>query len=495
MAVVNNSDSDDSNNFSKAIDNSQKKNNEELTDTDDETNLSSSAKTEEEIINKDMGSDTVNGGDVHVDRSAELDESGNDSESVNITNRKKQTNKSKKQNNFNDVDFLTCAERRSRRYNIRNTEGEMEKRRQDFIKRKQLKKKQRLEKEEIFREENKEMEFEQQKFNTYFNKTMRSTLHNPRQMETRSHMNNRIEKSYEQLQNYIDKEYSEANNNDNQPAENRHQNNGNNEEERNNEQKKGQNKWPEVTYIRYEPISEEKEEETFAITYECKGETIVEDWITIAYMEWLLGRVFIGNILKTARKAQSINPNCKHQKFKVPAGNSKNDQAPEEALMRFDSKNRPVKKIHYKQKQRKLCFGYSFANALYHTGLIGQSRIIADCADALVELDSDTQFNKLSRILKQKIKTIIPVSKEKELAGISLEKFLQNNIQCDIMLVIPKGNDGSVNHAVTIANGRIYDSTQEFPLKISKESFDFVCGDCGCQEIYKTKSFNILGNK
>ena len=48
---------------------------------------------------------------------------------------------------------------------------------------------------------------------------------------------------------------------------------------------------------------------------------------------------------KTARKAQSINPNCKHQKFKVPAGDSKSDQAPEEALMRADSKNRPVKKF------------------------------------------------------------------------------------------------------------------------------------------------------
>ena len=113
----------------------------------------------------------------------------------------------------------------------------------------------------------------------------------------------------------------------------------------------------------------------------------------------------------------------------------------------------------------------------------------------MVELDSNTQFNKLSRILKQKIKTITPVSKEQVLAGISIENFIKNNIQCDIMLVIPKGNDGSVNHAVMIANGRIYDSTQEFPLKISKESFDFVYGDCGCQEIYKTKSFNILGNK
>ena len=67
---------------------------------------------------------------------------------------------------------------------------------------------------------------------------MRSTLHNPRHMETRSHMNNRIKKSYEQLQHYIDKEYSEANNNNNQPTDTRHQINGNNVEGKNKDEKK-----------------------------------------------------------------------------------------------------------------------------------------------------------------------------------------------------------------------------------------------------------------
>ena len=56
-------------------------------------------------------------------------------------------------------------------------------------------------------------------------------------------------------------------------------------------------------------------------------------------------------------------------------------------------------------------------------------------------------------------------------------------------MVIPQGNDGSINHAVTVGNGMIFDSTQDYPLTITKESFDFICGDCGCCKIYKTKSF------
>ena len=60
------------------------------------------------------------------------------------------------------------------------------------------------------------MEFEQHKFNTYFNKTMRTTLFNTQQMETRYVINKRIEKSYKQLQSYIDLEYGATNDDNNQ---------------------------------------------------------------------------------------------------------------------------------------------------------------------------------------------------------------------------------------------------------------------------------------
>ena len=72
-----------------------------------------------------------------------------------------------------------------------------------------------------------------------------------------------------------------------------------------------------------------------------------------------------------------------------------------------------------------------------------------------------------------------------------VQEFIKFAGSQDLMMVIPQGNDGSISHAVTITDGMIFDSTQKFPLTMSKLSFDFVCGECGCHQIYMTKSFFI----
>ena len=52
------------------------------------------------------------------------------------------------------------------------------------------------------------------------------------------------------------------------------------------------------------------------------------------------------------------------------------------------------------------------------------------------------------------------------------------------------GKDAGVNHAVCVVDDLIFDSTQHFALKLCRESFDWICGDGGCEGIYFAIHFN-----
>ena len=121
-------------------------------------------------------------------------------------------------------------------------------------------------------------------------------------------------------------------------------------------------------------------EETFSVTTQVNGKTKETPLIRIQYLEWLFGRVFIANVLRHARRAMQLNPRCNHKKYAIPAGNAYDDKAPEETLIKKDSMKHPIKKIKYKQKECGLCFGYSFANALYQMGYKKESCRVANMA-------------------------------------------------------------------------------------------------------------------
>ena len=46
-------------------------------------------------------------------------------------------------------------------------------------------------------------------------------------------------------------------------------------------------------------------------------------------------------------------------------------------------------------------------------------------------------------------------------------------------VVIPRGYDMSVNHAVCVVDDLVFDSTQLKALCLFKETFDGICGDNG----------------
>ena len=57
-------------------------------------------------------------------------------------------------------------------------------------------------------------------------------------------------------------------------------------------------------------------------------------------------------------------------------------------------------------------------------------------------------------------------------------------------IVVPQGEDKSVGHAVCVVDDFIFDSTQKYVMKLTKESLDWICGEKGCFGIYFALRFD-----
>ena len=60
-------------------------------------------------------------------------------------------------------------------------------------------------------------------------------------------------------------------------------------------------------------------------------------------------------------------------------------------------------------------------------------------------------------------------------------------------IVIPLGNDGKVSHTFCVIDDLIFDSTQKFALQLCQKSINWICGDCGCYDIYLAMRFHENG--
>jgi hypothetical protein len=79
--------------------------------------------------------------------------------------------------------------------------------------------------------------------------------------------------------------------------------------------------------------------------------------------------------------------------------------------------------------------------------------------------------------------------KNENKTGITITDLVETKT-CFPTLVIPIGKDGSNNHAVVVIDDLIFDSTQEFALKLCRESLDWICGEGGIASINIAIRFN-----
>ena len=129
---------------------------------------------------------------------------------------------------------------------------------------------------------------------------------------------------------------------------------------------------------------------------------------------------------------------------------------------------------------------------------------IADEANKFKGKDSKAQIH----IVKGLMQKIIPILGKYQAFGTFHKKKVKKThmsthelIQVRTpypTLVIPKGKDKSVNHAICVINDLIFDSTQHLALKLSHSTLDWVCGEkeydskekVRCEDVYGALHFN-----
>ena len=79
--------------------------------------------------------------------------------------------------------------------------------------------------------------------------------------------------------------------------------------------------------------------------------------------------------------------------------------------------------------------------------------------------------------------------KKKNINKMSIDDLLNDKTEHPT-IVIPLGNDRKVSHAFCVIDDLIFDSTQKFALKLCQDSIDWICGDCGCMDIYVAVRFH-----
>jgi hypothetical protein len=80
-------------------------------------------------------------------------------------------------------------------------------------------------------------------------------------------------------------------------------------------------------------------------------------------------------------------------------------------------------------------------------------------------------------------------SKRRKMNRISLDELVLQNKTIFPTMVIPRTNDGSAGHAVAVVDDIIFDATQSHAMKLSRKSFEWICGKHGVGGIERALRF------
>ena len=151
-------------------------------------------------------------------------------------------------------------------------------------------------------------------------------------------------------------------------------------------------------------------------------------------------------------------------------------------------------KVNYKQGVHSQCLLKGLASALHYVGLKDGGSFISMKAPTFDGMDGEKCLKELMQLMQKGGKPIgrceIYNKKNGKNCMIRLSTIdLLNKLTIYPTVLVLVGNDGSVNHAVTVVDDLIFDSTQEFALKLTMESLNWICGPLGMKDIGKTYRF------
>ena len=168
----------------------------------------------------------------------------------------------------------------------------------------------------------------------------------------------------------------------------------------------------------------------------------------------------------------------------VPVGNSSTDDAPRQLLTDI--------KMQFPQKNKNTCLFSGLASALSYCKRKKEATSLVRRATKVEHLDMDSQIVEVKRFMISYLPSIgqsksfnIRASNHKRNV-LSLEELCANKTPF-VTIVIPQMKNGNQNHAFTVVDDLIFDSTQSHAMKLTKESIEWISEITGWEHTPSTK--------
>ncbi len=210
------------------------------------------------------------------------------------------------------------------------------------------------------------------------------------------------------------------------------------------------------------------------------GNEILSKEIAPSWVRFYFSAIFVELVM--------LSPN---QWFPVPVGNSRpvDEKAPANLLV-------TKVPIRYQQLDRDHCLLLGVASCLDYCGETEAAVKFSHQATQCENLTRDLAIKKLKDAMLQFLPCIgdctifnVRNAKKRTIKKLSIEDLITRKTRFPTVILL-LGNDGAYNHAVVVIDDIVFDSTQEFALKLCRESLDWICGDKGMASIYIGLRFN-----
>jgi len=149
--------------------------------------------------------------------------------------------------------------------------------------------------------------------------------------------------------------------------------------------------------------------------------------------------------------------------------------------------------LHHKQKELALCLVCGICSALHYMGYHEEERILIKKSKEMKKLPRETAISQIRQLFHsnfapfQQIMVFNkPAHRNRPRQQMTVEQLVHHKTPF-LTLVIPLGNDGSINHAISIVDDLIFDLSISSVMKLTRDSLDWICGDrgmCSLLEVY-----------
>ena len=240
----------------------------------------------------------------------------------------------------------------------------------------------------------------------------------------------------------------------------------------------------EIAYIRFRPAGIGADKKPYISTFDVKKANDPK-CIHLINTEWIANWLSIV-YFRLAKKLPNVW-------LHVPIGSSRADLAPFTILTDL-----PLK---YPQGHKNLCLVKGLSSALYYMGLVQESGMLNLAAYKYEHLSLEEAYAYLQKDMKHYCpcigigralslpRSVGARSKKRRKATMTFQDLLADKSAFPTV-VIPRGIDQCVNHAVCVVDDLVFDSTQPKALSLSKETFDWICGEDGCDGLHFAVRFD-----